>query len=78
VDGPTAICELWVIAKTTVVLWVPVAGKGDILEVDHNFVDDGDDTIAAFNGECATGTKIILYVYDEERVGIIDRHYDFS
>jgi hypothetical protein len=54
--------------------WVPVLGEDDVLEERRDFVDDGDDFIAARDGELPAGAEIVLHVDDDEEVVMGDVH----
>src|SRR4051812_48821923 len=51
---------------------MPVLGENDVLESRRDGVDDGDDLVAAGNGQGPAGAEIILHVGDEEDVLRID------
>ena len=47
---------------------VPVLGEDDVLESLAEAVDEGDDLIAAIDGERATGAEVVLHIHDQQGV----------
>jgi hypothetical protein len=49
---------------------MPILGEDDVLESRGDGVDDGNDLVAAGDGESAAGAEIILHIGDEEDVAV--------
>jgi len=53
---------------------VPVLGEDDVVESFGECVDQGDDGVAAFHGQCASGHEVVLDVDDEEGIRGVKLH----